>query len=92
MHAVLLEVDLSQADREEALKNLRENVVPQVSAAPGFKAGYWLAPIDSKGVSVVVFETEENARAAASVVSVGSSPGPGVTVSRSEVREVVASA
>jgi len=40
MHAVLIEVDVSQLDREAGLKNLREEVVPGVSRAPGFKAGF----------------------------------------------------
>ncbi len=92
MHAVLLEVDLSGTEREEGLKNLREAVVPQVKQAPGFQSGTWLAPVAGKGLSVVVFEGEENAQAMAAMVAVGSSPSPGVTVERCEVREVVASA
>ena len=92
MHAVLLEVDLSGTEREEGLKNLRETVVPRVKQAPGFQSGTWLAPVAGKGLSVVVFEGEENARAMAAMVAVGSSPSPGVTVERCEVREVVASA
>jgi hypothetical protein len=95
MHAVLLVVDLSQSDREASLKNLRENVVPMVSQAPGFQSGVWLGPASPEapeGTSVVVFETEENAKAMAAQVAVGSNPGPGVTVVRCEVREVAASA
>jgi hypothetical protein len=92
MHAILLEVDLSGTEREEGLKNLRETVVPQVKQAPGFRSGTWLAPVAGKGLSVVVFESEENAQAMAAMVAVGSSPSPGVTVDRCEVREVVASA
>jgi hypothetical protein len=94
MHAVLIEVDTSgQADREAGLKHLREEIVPGVSQAPGFQAGYWLRPVeDAKGTSLVLFDTEEHAEAAAQVLSVGSSPAPGVTVTRREVREVAASA
>ncbi|TMM18604.1 MAG: hypothetical protein E6F96_05795 [Actinobacteria bacterium] len=92
MHAVLLEVDLSGTEREEGLKNLRETVVPRVTQAPGFQSGIWLAPVAGKGLSVVVFEGEENAQAMAAMVAVGSNPSPGVTVERCEVREVVASA
>ena len=90
MHAVLLEVDLSGTEREEGLENLRETVVPGVKQAPGFQSGTWLAPVAGKGLSVVVFEGEEKARAMAAMVAVGSSPSPGVTVERCEVREVVA--
>jgi hypothetical protein len=94
MHAVLIEVDTSgQPDRELGLKNLRENIVPGVSQAPGFQAGYWLRPLDDgKGMSLVLFDTEEHAEAASRALSVGSGPAPGVTVLRREVREVAASA
>ena len=94
MHAVLIEVDTSgQPDAQAGLKNLREETVPRASQAPGFQAGYWLRPLgDAKGTALVVFDTEEHAEAAASGVSVGTSVGPGVTVVRSEVREVAASA
>jgi len=92
MHAVLLEVDLSGTEREEGLKNLRETVVPRVKQAPGFHSGTWLGPVAGKGLSVAVFDGEENAQTMAAMVAVGSSPSPGVTVERCEVREVVASA
>lgn len=94
MHAVLIEVDTSgQPDREAGLQFLREQIVPRVSQSPGFQAGYWLRPLeDAKGTSLVLFDTEENAEAASRELGVGASPGPGVTVVRKEVREVVASA
>jgi heme-degrading monooxygenase HmoA len=94
MHAVLIEVDTSgQPDAEAGLKHLREQIVPGVSQAPGFQAGYWLRPLeDAKGTSLVLFDSEEHAEAASQALSVGSSPAPGVTVTRREVREVAASA
>jgi hypothetical protein len=93
MHAVIVEVDTSGAEREEGLKNLREQVVPAVSQAPGFQSGTWASDAnESKGLALVVFDTEENATAVASRFGVGANPQPGVTVERSEVREVVASA
>ncbi len=54
MYAVLIEVDTSgQPDRELGLKALREEIVPGVSKAPGFQAGYWLRPLaDAKGTSL----------------------------------------
>ncbi len=94
MHAVLVEVDTSgQLDPDVGLKNLREQVVPTVSQSAGFQAGYWLRPLaDARGTSLVLFDTEENARAAAEGFDVGSSLGPGVTVVRKELREVAVSA
>ncbi len=94
MHAVVIEVDTTgEPDREAGLKYLREQVVPTISRAPGFQAGYWLRPLeDGKGTSLVLFDTAEAAEAASSDLQVGSSVGPGVTVLRREVREVAASA
>ncbi len=95
MYAVVIEVDTSgQPDGEAGLKHLQEEIVPGVSRAPGFQAGYWLRPLedDAKGTSLVVFDTEQNAEAASQGLSVGSTAAPGVTVVRREVREVAASA
>jgi heme-degrading monooxygenase HmoA len=93
MYAVIVEVDTSGAEREEGLRRLREEIVPAISQAPGFQSGNWTRhPSEDKGLSLVVFDTEENAQATASRFEVGANPGPGVTVVRSEVREVVATA
>jgi hypothetical protein len=94
MHAVLIEVDTSgQPDPEVGLRALQEQIVPSASQAPGFQAGYWLRPLeDGKGTSLQLYDTEEDAQAAAQVLGVGSSPMPGTTVVRSEVRAVAASA
>lgn len=76
---------------DDALKALHEQVLPQVKQAPGLVAGYWMRPQEgNEGRSVVVFETEQQARDAAQMVQKGSSPMPGVTVLDVETREVVA--
>jgi hypothetical protein len=94
MHAVLTEVDTTgQPDPQAGLTALQDQIVPAARQTPGFYAGYWLRPLqDGKGTSLAVYDTEENARAAAQALGVGSSPMPGVTVVRSEVRAVAASA
>lgn len=94
MHAVLIEVDTSgQPDPQVGLTALQEQIVPNARSALGFHAGYWLRPLeDGKGTSLQLYDTEENAQAAARALGVGSSPMPGVTVVRSEVRAVAASA
>jgi hypothetical protein len=94
MCAVLIEVDTSgQPDETAGLKNLREEIVPRVSASPGLQAGYWLRPHgDAKGTSLVLFDSEENAEAASQGLDVGANAAPGVTVVRREVREIAASA
>jgi len=89
MHAVLAQVAIS--DVEGAQKTLREVVVPRVSQLPGFVTGYWTRSDDgSNGRSMIVFESEEAARAA--VERIGQGVPEGVTLESAEVREVVASA
>ena len=62
MHAVVATVRIEDPETaREALAGLRLTVVPR---APGFVSGYWLAPIDGTGMSVVVFETKERAEQA----------------------------
>ena len=87
MHAVVVRAAIS--DFEKARQALQDEVIPRVSAAPGFVAGYWLEPTDGKGLSVVVFENEDAAREMLAMVQPGSNPSPFVTVESSEVREVV---
>ena len=60
MHAVVTTVTVN--DREAATSHLREQVVPGVSQAPGFVAGYWTRT-ESRGVGMVVFESEDAAQA-----------------------------
>jgi hypothetical protein len=88
MHAVV--VDVSIRDRESAEHELREQVVPRVSQAPGFVSGFWLEPIQGKGHSVVVFESEEAANGMAEMVRTNA-PSQ-VTIDNVEVRAVVANA
>ncbi len=87
MHAVVLNVTVNDPDAATAA--LRDRVVPQVSGAPGFVAGYWVGLDGGRGTSVIVFESEDAARAAAARAQ---SPGEFVSFDTVEVGEVVASA
>ena len=87
MHAVVVRVTIS--DREVAESHLREHVVPGVSQAPGFVAGYWTRKDDS-GVGMVVFESEDAAKAMSERVP--SMVPDVVSLEAVEVREVVAHA
>ena len=87
MHAVVVSVRI--AEEGAALAALRDEVVPQVSQAPGFVAGYWTRK-DNAGLSMIVFESEDAARAASERIP-GTVP-EGVTLENVEVREVVAHA
>jgi hypothetical protein len=75
---------------EEAQAQLETNVVPLVKQAPGVVAGYWMRSSDGlHGSSVLLFENEETARAAADMIP--NTPRPDfVTIDSIEVREVVA--
>jgi len=87
VHAVVVTVSIS--DHEVAESHLREQVVPGVSQAPGFVAGYWTRKDDS-GVGMVIFESEDAAEAMSERVP--SMVPDVVTVENIEVREVVAHA
>jgi hypothetical protein len=88
MHAVVVNVTVN--DREAATAALKDQVVPMVSQAPGFVAGYWVGGLEGgKGTSIVAFESEEAARAAAQNIQ---PPGDFVTFDSVEVGAVVASA
>jgi heme-degrading monooxygenase HmoA len=87
MHAVVVNVTVS--DVETALEALRNDVVPQVSSAPGFVAGYWTRQGNS-GLGMTIWESEDAANSARDRVSEGAPDG--VTFDSVEVREVVASA
>ncbi len=87
MHAVVVRATLN--DPEAAESTLREEVVPQVSQAPGFVAGYWTRK-DDVGLSMVIFESEEAAKGMSERVP--SVVPDTVTLEDVEVREVVAHA
>jgi hypothetical protein len=86
MHAVVVKVTIN--DREAAEKRLREETLPRVSQIPGVVAGYWTRSDGTDGLSMVVFESEETARAAADQVPQMISEA--LTLESVEVREVVA--
>jgi hypothetical protein len=94
MHAVVVRVTIHNADRTREVLN--SQVVPQVSGAPGFKAGYWTWSTgdgETNGLSMIIFESEENARAAGDRIRAIAAGAPDdVTLDGVEVREVVASA
>jgi heme-degrading monooxygenase HmoA len=90
MHATVVKVTINDSDAaEEYLKN---EVVPRVSGAPGFKAGWWTRSLDrSNGMGVVVWESEEAANRAVEALKAQASSGH-VELQDIEVREVVANA
>ncbi len=91
MHAVVTKVSVQ--DGPAATEFLRETIVPGVSQAPGFVAGYWVRlEGGNEGNSVIVFESEDAARAAAERIRENTDSNPGVTLNDVTVGEVVANA
>jgi hypothetical protein len=94
MHAVVTHVSIT--DYEAAQKMLHSDVIPMSKQAPGFVAGWWLAPSNGKsgdGMAVEVFESED---AAKSFVEQFESQGPPdttlVKIDSIEIREVAGNA
>jgi len=90
MYAALVRADVPGGTTDERLKNLREQVIPMVSSAPGFVAGYCTSVVDDKGFAFVVFNDEPSARAAAPPP--GADMGEGVTIEHVEFREILGNA
>ena len=90
MHAALVTLTIDQDHAPVAANALVNDILPSVRSAPGFVAGYWLEPADGQGFSIVIFETEEQARETAPPVS--SWAAPGVTINGVEFRRVAAAA
>ena len=87
MHAVVVRVNID--DSEGATARLRDEVVPRVSQAPGFVAGYWTRK-GNTGLSMLVFESEETATEAEERVRANMPDA--VTLESTEIREIVANA
>jgi hypothetical protein len=90
VHAALVTLTIDPLQAPAAASALVNDILPTVRSAPGFVAGYWLEPADGQGFSILLFETEEQARQTAPPVSSWDSPG--VTVNGVEFRRVAATA
>jgi len=63
MHATVVHVNIH--DQAEAKRALDQEFIPMLKGAPGFVGAYFVAVDETHGVSIQVFETEEQAKAAA---------------------------
>ena len=90
MHALFVNVTIEPGHDDDAQAQLDTVVVPRVREAPGVTAGYWTRSTDgAHGASMVIFESEESARAAGEQAQ--NMPRPDfITFDSIEVREVVA--
>lgn len=93
MRAVLVEVNVEGVDEQAGLDGLRNHVVPAISAMPGFVSGTWLTGNDQgRGLSLTIWQTDEQAQAFADRFGPGASPQAGASVERCEIRTIAASA
>jgi hypothetical protein len=90
MHAALVSLTIDSDQAPAAANALTTDILPNISSAPGFVAGYWLEPVDGRGFSFVVFETEEEARRSSPPASNWAAPG--VSINEVDFRRVAASA
>jgi hypothetical protein len=84
MHANVVQANIH--DLDEAKRGLEE-LLPTLRSAAGFVAAYFVALDNSHGVSLVIFETEEQARNAAPPAG---TEAPGVTLDTIRFGEVIA--
>ena len=90
MHAVVGTVTIR--DLERGLPVLRDEIVPRVKATPGFVGAYWLRSDTNIGMSMIVLDSEDAARALARRFEAEGPPTDAVTLNTIEVREIVAHA
>jgi hypothetical protein len=89
MHAALVTLTVDPDHAPAAAEALTRDILPKIRSAPGFVAGYWLEPVDSRGFSFVLFETEEQARRSAPPASDWAAPG--VSIEKVDFRRVAVS-
>src|SRR5712691_8726930 len=65
MYAALVTVQIEPSQAPAAAAALMDDILPKITSAPGFAAGYWLEPADGQGFSILLFDTEEQTRQAA---------------------------
>ena len=89
MNAVIVSVTINDFDK--AVENLRSQIVPMVSQAPGFVTGYWVSvENDTQGRGTIIMESEEAAQALADQIH--GAPGDEVTLDSVQVGRVNAQA
>jgi hypothetical protein len=91
MHAVFGLVKVDTAREDDARQLLNEFAIPTCKGMAGFSGGYWAREVGGDGGhSVLLFDSEENARAAAAQMAEGPPPGAPVTFVSNAVCEVIA--
>ena len=77
MYATVGQVKVDPAREDEARKLLEEVVLPRAKGLAGFEGGHWARALDGDvGHSLMLFDTEANARAAAEQIAQGPPGAP----------------
>jgi hypothetical protein len=94
MFGVIIEVRFDPKREDEARRMVHDFVVPKAKTLPGFQSGHWLRALDGDVIrEVFTFDTEDNARATASLVRAeGPPPGAPVTLDSVGAYELIAEA
>jgi hypothetical protein len=90
MHAVVGSVTIH--DFERGLPALHDELVPRVKATPGLVAAYWLRSGGERGMSLILLESEDAAKALARRIEAEGPPTDAVTLDSIEVCQIVAHA
>jgi hypothetical protein len=76
-------------DVEQGRTFLREQVIPSLKQAPGFVSGAWVKLGENEGTSIIIFDSEEAARAGAEQLRQNPPPSSAVALNSIEIGEVV---
>ncbi len=87
MHALVVKSTLH--DFEQARDFLRQEGIPRVRQAPGFVSAHWVRLTEDSGTSMIVYESQEAAQAAAERLRENPPPADAVTIDSIEICEVV---
>lgn len=87
MHALVVRSTLH--DFERATTFLRQEGIPRIRQAPGFVSAQWVRLDENTGTSMLTFESEESAQAAAEMLRANPPGGDAITIDTVEIGEVV---
>jgi hypothetical protein len=87
MHAVVARSTIH--DFDAARTYLTEQGIARVRQAPGFVGAQWVRLDESTGTSMLTFESEDDARAAAEQLRANPPGGDAITIDSIEIGEVV---
>jgi hypothetical protein len=93
MHALLVELEIDADRTDDALAFLHNAAVPMIKQGAGFVSGTWVLSLDGRHTrSLLLYEDEQAANAAADRARQGPPPGAPTRFVSAEVFEVMAQA